>query len=149
MSRALAEAAPPRFKVLVVDDERTVLEGIGAVLEEAVDVVCCSSAAEALRAVEKQHFDVVCSDYKMPGTNGLELLNEISATSRNTGYLLLTGAEDYVKRRGSSGYYVMLKPFDPERLIALVLQLARLAAMKSSVHELSSRAKESKPGRTQ
>lgn len=148
MARALAQADTPRFKVLVVDDERAVLEGIGAVLEEAVDVVCCSSAEEALRAVQTQHFDVVCSDYKMPGTNGLELLNEISATSRSTGYLLLTGAEDYVKRRGSSGYYVMLKPFDPERLIALVLQLARLAAMKSSVNELSARSKDPKPGRS-
>jgi len=147
MTRAL-KAESPRFKVLVVDDERSVLEGIGAVLEEAVDVVCCTSAAEALRAVEHQHFDVVCSDYKMPGKSGLELLNEISSSSRNTGYLLLTGAEDYVKRRGSSGYYVMLKPFDPERLIALVLQLARLAAMKSSVHELAARSKDAKPGRS-
>jgi DNA-binding NtrC family response regulator len=148
MTRALLKSESPRFRVLVVDDERTVLEGIGAVLEEAVDVVCCTSAAEALKAVETQHFDVVCSDYKMPGKSGLDLLNEISASSRNTGYLLLTGAEDYVRRRGSSGYYVMLKPFDPERLIALVLQLARLAAMKSSVHELSARSKDAKPGRS-
>jgi DNA-binding NtrC family response regulator len=148
MTRALSKTESPRFRVLVVDDERTVLEGIGAVLEEAVDVVCCTSAAEALKAVETQHFDVVCSDYKMPGKTGLDLLNEISASSRNTGYLLLTGAEDYVRRRGSSGYYVMLKPFDPERLIALVLQLARLAAMKSSVHELSARSKGAKPGRS-
>jgi len=139
-------AAAPRFKVLVVDDEQSVLDGIGAVLEEAVDVVCVSSAAEARRAAHAQQFHVVCSDYNMPGTNGLDLLNEISARSRTTGCLLLTGAEDYVKRRASSGYYVMLKPFDPERLIALVLQLARIAAMKSSVHELRPPNNDAKQG---
>ena len=147
MLPASLAAAPPRFKVLVVDDERSVLDGIGAVLEDAVDVVCCGSATEARRAVSAQHFHVVCSDYSMPGTNGLELLNEIAARSQNTGCLLLTGAEDYVKRKAFSGYYVMLKPFDPERLIALVLQLARIAAMKSSVHELRPSLAGSKLGR--
>jgi DNA-binding NtrC family response regulator len=133
---ALQQTQAARFRVLLVDDERAVLDSIAGVLSEDVDVVCCSSSGDALKALDREQFHVVCSDFKMPGMNGVELLHEVSSRSQATGCLLLTGADDYVKRRGQSQYYVMLKPFDPVRLITLVLQLARIAGMKSAVGQL-------------
>ena len=137
----------PRFKVLVVDDEKNVLESIAGVLSDDVDVVCCASGGQALKLFDGGQFHVVCADFQMPGMNGIQLLQEVSKRSPSTGCLLLTGADGYLKRPGHSQYYVLLKPFDPERLITLVLQLARIAGMKSAVGRMGTSATRGRPAR--
>jgi DNA-binding NtrC family response regulator len=121
------------IRVLVVDDEERVLQTVEAVLSEHVEVVTTSSISEALALNERSTFHVICADYRMPMMNGLELLQKLSARSPYVSCLLLTGAEEYFAKADKSGYYVLMKPFSPERLIAIILQLGRVAQMKRTV----------------
>ncbi|AGP38612.1 response regulator [Sorangium cellulosum] len=123
--------------MLVVDDEERALRSIAAVLSTDVDVVTCSSAEHALKLLEARRFHLVCSDFLMPGMKGDELLRRVSGMSVYTSCLLVTGADEYIRSMSGSHNYVILKPFDPDRLIGIVLQLSRLAEMKRSVHSMA------------
>ena len=126
-----------RHRVLVVDDDDRALRSICAVLSAEVHVVTCTSAEQALRLLEVEQFHLVCSDFLMPGMKGDELLRRVSSMPLYTSGLLITGADEYLRSKDGSHSYVILKPFDPDRLIGLVLQLARLADMKRSVHSMA------------
>jgi DNA-binding NtrC family response regulator len=123
-------AIEQRYRVLAVDDDDHGLATIAAVLSADVDVVTAPSAERALMLIEREPFHVVCSDFKMGGMNGVELLQRVSALPYAVGCLLLTGTDEYFRNDEGSPYFVLVKPFNPERLIALVLQLARNADMK-------------------
>jgi len=126
-----------RFHVLVVDDDPGMLSSLSSVLCDDVHVVTASSPYRALEFLQSRSFHVVCSDFKMPGMNGIELLQKVSQLPEYVSCLLFTGSDEY--RSGENNrHYVLLKPFDPERLIGMVIQLARVAEMKRSVGLLGS-----------
>jgi len=131
-----------KFDVLVVEDEPAVLDSILAVLSTEVAAVGCSSAEDALATLGRRAFHVVCTDFELPGMNGLKLLARVAELPYPVGSIMLTGSDDYRRGTDAARYYVLLKPFDPDRLIGLVMQLARLAEMRRSVSALSSIAGE-------
>jgi DNA-binding NtrC family response regulator len=126
-----------RFSVLVVDDDRALLDGVDAILSDHFDVVTSTAPMDALRLFDARNFHVVCADYKMPLMNGLEFLHRVSARPVFMSCLLITGGDEYFQKQDKSGFYVLLKPFSPERLVALVQQLARVADMKRTVNTLN------------
>lgn len=128
--------AEKRYRVLLVDDDPRVLDTLQAVLGDDADVVTCTSAERALSLLESGSFHVVSTDFKMPQMNGVELLQKVAALPFPVGCLLVTGADEYIRTRGPSPYYVLLKPVDPTRLISMVMQLARITEMKRSVGSL-------------
>jgi len=129
--------AAKRCRVLVVDDEPKFLESVAAILATDLEVVTCTSAEQALKLLASTRFHLVCADYSMPGMNGLELLERVGQLPQTTSGLLMTGSDDYARVQGQSRYHVILKPFDPERLLSLALQLARLTEMRRSVQSLT------------
>ncbi len=75
-------------RVLLVDDERDFRSAVAFVLRSARHVVFeCASAAEAMAEVERESFDVVLADLRMPGGSGLEVLR--AASSRSPGSILV------------------------------------------------------------
>ena len=85
------------IRVLHVDDEPTDLEitriFLRKVAKDSLDIVSVLSAEEALAKLETEHFDVVISDYKMPGMDGIQLL-DIIRNNKNYGdipFILFTG----------------------------------------------------------
>jgi DNA-binding NtrC family response regulator len=133
-----ADDGPSAFRVLVVDDEPKVAASIEAVLSDHVEVTATTSASEALRLLERHDFHVVCTDFRMPEMTGLELLDRVSAKGKHVSCILVTGADDYFRKEDRGGYYVLLKPFEPSRLVAMVVQLARVARMRRSVEDVAS-----------
>ena len=101
-------------------------------LELDLDVETCNSGERALELLKSADFDVVCTDYSMPGMTGIELLERVQRLPRAIGCLLVTGASEFMGRNGSgtTDHYVLMKPVDPARLSTLVAQLARTAKMK-------------------
>ncbi len=115
-----------------MDDDRSVLDCTAAVLSLEVEVVTASSAETALRLLATEAFDVVCADFQMPGMNGAELLARVAELPEPVGCLLITGNDGYFGADTGARHHVVLKPFDPERLIQLVVQLGRIARQKRS-----------------
>ena len=74
--------APAGGRVLVVDDHRAARESMADVLQHAGhETECRSSAAEALSLLERERFDCIVTDLKMPGMTGVELLEQCGVES--------------------------------------------------------------------
>lgn len=108
-------------KVLFVDDEPNVLQGLSRMLRPMrndwnMTFVTCGE--EALALFEKTAFDVVVSDMRMPGMDGAQLLAEIMKRSPNTVRFVLSGQSDresILKSVGPAHQYLS-KPCDAEAL---------------------------------
>lgn len=128
-----------KYRVLLVDDEPWMLKLMAAVLSMEAEVVSCASGPQALALLEAQSFDVVCSDYRMPGMDGLALLRAVSLAWGEMSRLLITAADDLMTAGAGGEHQVLLKPFDPDRLTRVVVRLARLAQAKRAASAAASR----------
>jgi DNA-binding NtrC family response regulator len=114
------------LNILLVDDDRnlvtTLSYGLQKALGKAISVSICFSDSEALSILATQRFDVVISDFNMPGVSGLEFLNKIRPDHRDMILVLITAygtdaLEEEVHRLGI-GY--ITKPFEPSRLVQII-----------------------------
>ncbi|MGG4145870.1 response regulator [Paenibacillus algorifonticola] len=124
------------YQLLIVDDERSVVEGVAATLLEFgmadIEIHKAFSASDALAIMRKCFIDLMITDIRMPGISGLELMERVRKSSSSTAVILLTGyAEfEYAKEAltsGASNY--LLKPVNDEDLISAVKK-ALLAVQK-------------------
>jgi len=114
------------LNILLVDDDRnlvtTLSYGLRKALGEAISVAVCFSGLEALSMLATQSFDVVVSDFNMPGPSGLEFLNRIRQDHGEMILVLITAygtdaLEEGVRKLGV-GY--ITKPFEPSFLAQLI-----------------------------
>lgn len=116
--------APVSATVLLVDDDRELREGMGDYLRHlGYRVRTASRAEEALELLDREEFDVVVSDWIMPGTTGMGLMEQLRAACPHLPVLLVTahGTPDFTRhalRAGASD--VLLKPFPPKALPAAI-----------------------------
>ena len=114
--------------VLVVDDEREVLDEVTAVLSRAsFACCCCTTSEEAMAAVRATPPDLILCDVNLQGESGLELCEQIKQLSglKEVPVMFLSGAQlpDIIRRTyASGGIYCLRKPFDPDVLIELIDQ---------------------------
>lgn len=108
-------------RILFVDDERNVLDGIQRMLRPfrnqwEMDFECSGDAA--LQACRKNAFDVVVSDLRMPGMDGAELLGHIRDEFPGTARIVLSGYSDAAlsARAIPVAYRVLTKPCNTEDL---------------------------------
>ncbi len=83
------------IRILHVDDEPADLEITRIFLKreykDDLEIVSVLSAEEALSKIASMHFDVVISDYKMPGMNGIEFLEALRNSGAHMPFILFTG----------------------------------------------------------
>ncbi|WP_326914938.1 response regulator [Sphingopyxis chilensis] len=90
---AMVEAPPMR--ILLVDDEDSVRASTAAMLEDMGHrVIPADNGQAALRAIRSQPFDIVVTDYLMPGMSGLELAAEARKVRADMPILMITGFAD-------------------------------------------------------
>ena len=116
-----ADAPDKRPRVLCVDDEPHVLDGLTSLLGRRFEMVGASNAAEALRIVHQEKpFAVVLSDMLMPETDGAAFLEKLQEVSADSVRLLLTGRSDLdtAIRAVNHGriFRFLTKPCPPEEL---------------------------------
>ena len=79
------------MRVLIVDDERSLLLTLVANLElEGFEVVAASDGARALELVREQRFDLLLTDVRMPGMNGVDLFRQIRRVCPQMPVILMT-----------------------------------------------------------
>jgi response regulator RpfG family c-di-GMP phosphodiesterase len=82
-------------RVLLVDDEPAILEGIQRLLRKQYDITLANGPQAALDAIDDTRpFAVICSDMRMPGMNGAQLLAQFYQRTPDTVRMLLTGQAD-------------------------------------------------------
>ncbi len=119
------------IKVLVVDDHAVVRRGLVQILAEPPDMTAAgeaSSGREALRAVEKDDFDVVVLDISLPDINGLEVLKQLRSLKPELQVLVLSihSEKQYALRAlkaGAAGY--LTKESAPEELVAAIRRVSQ------------------------
>jgi DNA-binding NtrC family response regulator len=116
----------------VVDDEESLRTTLAANLElDGFDVVEAADGTEALELVRQRDFDLVLTDIRMPGMNGVDLFREIRQLRPRVPVVLMTAfaMEHLIQQALREGVYmVMPKPFDVEQLV-----LSLHAALKRPV----------------
>jgi CheY-like chemotaxis protein len=116
-------------RILVVDDEHNLRMTIAANLElEGFEVVEAENGEAALALVQTQHFDLVLSDVRMPGMNGVDLFRRVHEQKPDLPVILMTAfaLEGIVQEALREGAFTLLpKPFAIEHLVAALSSAAR------------------------
>jgi CheY-like chemotaxis protein len=102
-------------KILIVDDDPTVRSVVSEMLSElGHDVSTADSGEKGLRIFFKNKFDIVVSDYEMPGMNGVALSTRIKEWSPSTPVVLITGVgkESILSQETDSVDRILFKPFN-------------------------------------
>ena len=107
-------------KILVAEDERNLREGIAEAFREAGhDVAEAQDGEEALESIQAQIFDLVITDYKMPGVDGLELIRQVRMVNDQTAVIMMTAygtVEGAVQAMRLGAFDYIQKPFNLEEL---------------------------------
>ena len=114
----MSEPAFPQRRILVVDDEPFVLEAVKMMLSfDGHVVTTVGDAKEALGLLERKEFDLVITDYAMPGMRGDELAARIKASKPTQPVVMITAYAEMLTGRSLPGVDFMIsKPFLLENL---------------------------------
>jgi DNA-binding NtrC family response regulator len=112
------------IRVLVVEDDPGMLDLIGRVLvDEGYEVIRALSGTEAFQRLESEKVDLVLSDIRMQGCDGMELLRGAMARRLHQPVILMTAfgsIESAVEAMREGAYYYLAKPFDIDDLLEIV-----------------------------
>jgi two-component system, response regulator YesN len=111
------------YKIMLVDDERIILDGISQMVDWAslqTELVgTARNGVEAYERIKESAPDIVISDIRMPGMDGLELVERVNATHPHVRFVLLSGFGefDYASRAMQYGVrHYLLKPTNEEKI---------------------------------
>lgn len=125
----------PKKRLLVIDDEPAIREGVRRILEsESFEVETFGNGHAALENLKSKTFDLVITDLKMPGMSGIDVLRSIKEVQPDMPVIFITGYSSVdsaveVMKLGAVDY--IAKPFTPEEMLQVVK-----AALEQSVVEL-------------
>lgn len=125
----IEELARQRVLILVVDDEFGDRETLKVVLEDkGYRVATARDGSEAILMVRERHYDIIFLDVRLPDMNGVETYEQVKQIDPRATVIMMTGysEEELVERAINQGAYTCIhKPYDMERVITLVEDIAR------------------------
>lgn len=136
-------AAPRQQRLLVVDDEEDIRESLKALFETCLDDVevrVAPGGAVALDILAKEPIDLIITDYKMPGMNGLEFLARAQKQGPSIPRILVTAFPDLeiairaINEANIENFFT--KPFDADQVLEVVRSILR----EQRAQELRSRS---------
>ena len=108
-------------KILVIEDNAYVLEAFELLLASSgYETHAVSTGEEAYSLIRRIHFDIIISDYRLPGMDGIEFFHRSKSHTRRTTKILISafGIEDIATKAGPAGiHYFFEKPFSIQTLI--------------------------------
>ena len=126
---SLIEELLERTLILVVDDQFSDRETLKGILEDkGYRVATAQDGAEAIEMVKSNHYDIIFLDVRLPGMDGVETFEQVKTIDPKATVIMMTGftEEDLVKKAITQGAYTCIyKPFDMEKVIALVEDITK------------------------
>ena len=137
---------PENFTVLVVDDERNIRRTLELVLgNQGYRVVSAGSAEEAQEALAAQPIDLALLDIRLPGKDGLELLQDIKREFPDVPAIMISGhgtVSDAVKATQLGAKNFLEKPLDRERVLLEVANVLEIKSLQEENRSLKGEAEE-------
>ena len=113
-----------KFRILIIDDEKNIREGLQMALEdEGYDVLTAEDGTVGLQKALSEVVDLVITDLRMPGIGGQEVLRRVTSETPGVPVIVLTGhgtVETAVEAMRMGAYDFLTKPLDLDRLSLLV-----------------------------
>ncbi len=134
-----------KFKVLVVDDEDSIRNRCVQLLQKkGYNVQGVNDGEQALFLIKKDDFSLVIADIRMPGLNGIDLLEKIKETHPDTEVVMITGygtVDNAVEAMKLGAYDYITKPFDMDRLLKIVGHIETNFSLKNEIGVLKDELK--------
>lgn len=131
-----------KISLLVVDDEESVRDSLlNWFLEDGFEVECAENANKALAMLENRNFDIILTDIKMPGMDGLELLKRIKTIQKEAIVIIMTAfaaVDTAVQALKNGAFDYVTKPFDPDDLSHLIRNASRQIVLAGENEQLKS-----------
>jgi DNA-binding NtrC family response regulator len=137
--------------ILLIDDEAIALSNLSHVLErEGYTVTACKDGESGLAAMRNTEFDLVLTDLRMPGIDGMDVLRHIRESTPDVPVIMITGhatLDSAVDAMKAGAYHYIAKPFrldEAREVVRSALDLRRIkrenSQLKERIEEISSRA---------
>lgn len=109
-------------KLLVVDDEPDMLKLLSMIIKEKTpyEIITTNNPVEALDLAQRGGFDIVITDLKMPGLDGIELLNAVRNFDKDIPIIIITAyatAESAAEAMEKNAFDFITKPFRKEQIL--------------------------------
>ena len=118
-----------KLSIMIIDDENIVGKRLQPALEKRGDIVeTFVDSREALKRFDEKNFDIVITDIRMDNVDGIEVLEHITAQSKRTKVIMITGyATVEVAREAlaKGAFDFIAKPFKPNDLRAIIERAAQ------------------------
>ena len=128
-------------RILVIDDELDMLMLLRMIIEDNTDyeVETTNNPSEAVKMVMKNNYDLVISDLKMPGMDGLELFDEVKGMKPDLPLIIITAygsleTADEAMKMGVADF--ITKPFRKDSILFTINRVLELARVRRENIEL-------------
>ncbi len=130
---------PEDIKILVIDDEKELLDSVNLIFELLdYKIDTASSGEEGIEKLKKNNYDIVITDISMPGISGFEVVEYVTKNHPYTVPIVMTAfidADTAIQSFKSGAYDFVKKPFNKEMLLlALDRALAKRAVILAEEH---------------
>lgn len=136
---------PTNPSLLLVDDEKAALLNMEHILEgSGYEIVRTHSGPKALELLDKQEFDIVVTDLRMPKVDGMEILKRCQDLHPNTQVIVITGyatIDSAIEAMKKGAYYYIAKPFRLDEVRKIVAEAAEKNRLKKENLALRKRLK--------
>ena len=117
------------LRTLFVDDDDFIRDSFAMIFtQKTCPLTTAASGEEALRRLDEGHYDIIISDYQMPGMNGLEFFQKAHASHPNSVNVLVSGnmtAEEFSFAAGALKLNFVPKPFNVVQLAGTLVALTK------------------------
>ncbi|MCG6954796.1 MAG: sigma-54 dependent transcriptional regulator [Gemmatimonadetes bacterium] len=139
-----------KMKILLVDDETGILDTLQILFRrEGFNVAVANSGRTALESLERERPDLVLSDIRMPGADGLEVLARAREVDPELPVILMTAQaslQSAMRAVNEGAYYYLQKPFANDELLAICRRAVEARQLKVENKRLKKEMRRRDPG---
>lgn len=114
-------------RILLIDDDNLILKSfVKLLMHHGYEVIPAASFEEALTSIKEKEFDLVLSDIRMPGRDGVETVTEIQSQLKSAGkkdlpIVFITGYAEYGRKQHAEFLgETLYKPVDSDKLLQTI-----------------------------
>ena len=128
--------------ILIIEDEPSMRLGMSHFLSSSgYAVKTCEDGAQGISAIEKESFDLVITDLRLPHSDGFKILNRIRSVSPDTGVIIMTAyaeVKSAVQAIKNGAFDYISKPFSNEELMITIERFLKFRNLERELHHLRS-----------